>query len=138
VSHLELLVARQARLWLGDWRGESLHSRGCQVSLGIQALLETELLRKRHAEFLLVRGAWLGCWAWCSCAELSVAGNRAHPSTAWELVDEQRVSAVQKMHVYDLVEKMRVPSCEVVLLEDSYLQLPLRSPPSSEQFAGGR
>ena len=37
--------------------------------------------------------------------ELSAAGNRAHPSTAWELVDEQRVSAIQKMHIYDLVEK---------------------------------
>ena len=35
-----------------------------------------------------------------------------------------------------LREVAREPSCEVVLLEDSYSHHPLGSPPSSEQFAG--
>jgi hypothetical protein len=63
--------------------------------------------------------------------EPRAAGHRTHPSTVWELVDEQRVSAGQQMDVQDMVDEIECLISRSFCPGDSYPDIPSGRPPSS-------
>jgi hypothetical protein len=79
VEHSKPLVARQSQLPVGRnvERRESPQP-GCQASIGVGAMLVTEAASKRHGGIVLVPDAWLGSWAWCSCAR-AACGRPSRP-----------------------------------------------------------
>jgi hypothetical protein len=70
-----------------------------------------------------------------SCLRPAIADT---PSTVWELVDAQGVSATQQMCVHDPVEEIERLIVRGGSAGRQLLPAPTGSPWSSEQFAGGR
>jgi hypothetical protein len=69
------------------------------------------------AEFVLVRGAWLGSWARCTCARAACGWPSCPLIGSVGLVDKQRVSAEQRIGVHETVDEIECLISRGPLLE---------------------